>query len=659
MTTLEETPPPVPSGDRRAAEPGGETVTTPSPTGRGRRPDGPSPWWLLLPGAFVLGITLFLALRLPVFFGADERAHFRYVVSVLNGELPSLVDEQPFDPRFPVVEESYGDDEPRAVAVANHPPFAYWLSAPLVSAAAGWGSIDWPPVALRIVNAVAMSAGVVFTGLFARQAFPRYRLAALGAAGLAAVTPTLVSVGGYGQNDGVAYAMAAGGLWLAVRLLRHGPSIPRVAAALALGPAALLTRASLAPVGALLAGALALGWYRRWAGRPDRRPGAGWAVAAGARSCAMGGVVALATLFGGGWFLLRNEDEYGSLTGDTLLFDRYERESKGTIWEVLTDSPFPRVMTDRLYGSIHPRLVSPHDSLVVDIGIAVLVVGLVLAIGRRVVARRRAEADAPRPAGVVLDAPAAPGAGRRADGHPWDVGVLGWLLVTAFCASSVIGTASFYAGGGSAHPRYFLTVVPVLSALLAVALCQLPKAHLWLVAAMAGLATVGWSQVLRYPQLIDSPGHRHPFDHEPVSWGPQATALALGVLAGVALLAVLAAEGRRTPARRRGLPAVEAPGVVPPVEPEASVPTPDGEGGGPQDDVAHAPQRRALRRGRRPVPSHPGAGGRPAPPVGPEGSPSAPGRDRPAEPEERAPDRAPAVLTVDAADWSKFANGSD
>jgi hypothetical protein len=613
MTTLEENAAPARRAGPRSATPGGQTVTTPASTVLGRRLDGPSPWWLLVPGAFVLGITLFLALRLPVFFGADERAHFRYVVSVLNGELPSLVDEQPFDPRFPIVEASYGDDEPRAVAVANHPPFAYWLSAPLVSAAADPDSIDRPAVALRIVNALAMSVGVVLTGLFARQAFPRHRLAGLGAAGLAAVTPTLVSVGGYGQNDGVAYAMAAGGLWLGTRLVRHGPSIPRVLAAVALGPVALLTRHSLAPVGAFLAGAVALGWYRRWASRPDRRPGAWPFVAACARSGAMGAVVGVATLLGGGWFLLRNNDRYGSLLGDTLLFERYARQSRGTIWDVLTDSPFAGIMTERLYGSIHPLLVSPHDTLIMAIGIAVLAVGLVVGLARRVVERRRRDAgerddagDAPARVGVVRDEPAG-------DGAPWDVGVLGWLLVTAFCASAVIGTASFYAGGGSAHPRYFLTVVPVASALLAVALCQLPMAHLWLVAAMAGLATVGWSQVLRYPMLITSPEHQHPFDHAPVSWGPQAAALAFGALAGVALVAVLAAEGLRTPSRRRGRPAVEEPGLVRP--PWPGDPAPDGEGDrdAAHDDVALAARRRALRARRPPAPSLTGPSGLPAP----------------------------------------------
>ena len=177
-------------------------------------PKRPSSWWLLAPAVMCFAVGACLALRLPVFFGGDERSHFAYSISIINGELPSLDKPQLLDDRFPILEESYTNDsgrvaKPRPVGVANHPPAAYVLAAPLVRLAAE-GDDTWPPVAMRLMNAAAMATGVVLTGLFAAAAFPRCRKVGLASAALAAVTPSVALVAAWGQNDGLAFACAAG-----------------------------------------------------------------------------------------------------------------------------------------------------------------------------------------------------------------------------------------------------------------------------------------------------------------------------------------------------------------------------------------------------------------------------------------------------------------
>jgi len=496
-------------------------------------------------------LAAFLAFRLPVFFGADERSHFAYVVAIVRGDLPELTDRQPLDDRFPIVERSYTDRRPALSGVANHPPLAYVVAAPAVRLAAAAGSDVAPAVAMRLVNGAGMAAGVVVTGLFAAEAFPatpragrrrgpgrsggprrsgryggwgrsgRARLVPLGAAGIAAVTPNVVGVAGYGHNDGVAFAIVATALWLSARLLRAGPSPRRLAAAMVLAPAALLTRASLAPAVALLAGAGALAVWRR------RRDVAGGLVRAGATGLAIGAAAAA----GAGWFLLRNQRLYGSPTADDFLLERYHRRSKGSLVEVLTGGDFFSHMIEGLYGSVHPFLFVAHPERVVLMLGALLVAGAVAWALRRALSRERGT-------GAAGDEAAAP---NEAGG----LGLGGWALIAGYCAAVVVATASFFSEGGSAHPRYFLALVPVASALLAKAISELPAPRLVLAGTVATLATVLWSQIARYHEVIDSPTHTHPFDGAPLPRVAQGAALAVAALAGLAFAVALVLDAVR------------------------------------------------------------------------------------------------------------------
>jgi hypothetical protein len=472
-------------------------------------------WWLLAPALASFGVAAYVAFRVPVFFGTDERGHFNYTVAVIEGDLPRLLEHRPADPRFPIVARSYpapaGDAEGTS-PVANHPPLAYVVAAPFVRLAAYAGGDEAPAVAMRLVNGLGVAVGVALTGLFAAEALPgrdgrSAPFVGLGAAGLAAATPNVAGMAGYGQNDGAAFAVAAGALWLSARLLRRGPSRGRVAAALVLAPVALLTRASLGPAVLLLAGALALAVWRAGAGGVARRLGmAGLA----------GTAVGLTTVLGAGWFLLRNEDLYGSATADKFLFEHLGRTPRGSVLHMLTHGPFWPTMLGGLFGSVHPRLVADHPGAV-----ELVLLGLLVAGGVAVLAQR---------------GPRGPG-----------LGALGWALVGGYCLALVVATASFVAKGGNPHPRYLFGLVPVAAALLARGIAALPGRRLVLGGAIGILVAVIASQLARYPRIIAHPSHPIPFSDAPLTAGAQAAVVALAVVGVAAFAVAIVRFGAPTP----------------------------------------------------------------------------------------------------------------
>jgi predicted membrane protein DUF2142 len=412
--------------------------------------------------------------RMPVFFGADERPHFSYAVRVVQGDLPEINDKMPSsDHRYPVLARSLGldavpdVDRGRTIYVANHPPLSYVLAAGPMWLAGQASSDVVAPLTLRLLNAAFMAVGVVLTGYLAMELFagsPRRRLIGTVAAGLAAVTPNLVGVAAYGHNDGLAFAVGTAALILVVRLLRRGPTPGLAALAAAVGSACALTRASLLPVVAVMAAAGVIGAWRHAA--PGRRPQAMVGTA-----LVLAGLPALA----GSWFYLRNEDLYGSLTGDSHNLERLGRLSDDrTIWQVLTRSRFHEDMWARLFGSVHPSLRYEHRGWVVTVLVVVTVLGLLARFVR------------PRAARDVVG-----------------IGLGGALVLTGYVVAVTVGVADHVSQGGSMHPRYFLPFVPLVGAVTARAIDALPGRRALGVLAVGGLGWVCASLLLRYGELID------------------------------------------------------------------------------------------------------------------------------------------------------------
>lgn len=470
------------------------------------------------------GLSAYLAVRLPPFFGADERAHFSYSVSLLEGRLPEITDAQPFTDRYPIIERSLDPEGPgpprrQGIFVAAHPPLAYALAAPAVWAAGQTESDELPTLAFRLANAVSMAIGVVLAGLFAGELFPHRRGVAIGAAALTAVVPSLLAGAAYALNDGPAFALTTGCLVVGTRILRRGFTAGRLGAASLVAAAALATRASAAVAVAAMVACAAVAAWRQGAGR---RAAVGGAVGA---ALAVGATAVVAA----GWFYWRNQRLYGTPTADTFLLEGLRREDRGTLIDALGDVSYQRDMWSGLYGVVHPRLSVWHPGWVVAGIAAVTAVGLAVAASRRVRARTVA------PVGPATASDCERG-----------IGVAGWVVVAGFCTGVVVATASFYADGGGPHPRYLLSVVPVVSALLARAVADLPRPRVALALVVGAQVAVTGSQIVQFPDLIGDPDHPRPFDQATAGPAAQWGALVLAAAAGVGLLALLCSDWWRS-----------------------------------------------------------------------------------------------------------------
>jgi hypothetical protein len=490
-----------------------------------RRARGPAAAFIA-PALVCFGVSAFLALRMPVLLGADESGHLLYTASVLDGHLPEFTTDHGANERVPIIGRAIGRPpgaDGLGVWVAYHPPLAYAVAAPFVWVAGELGPDTWPALAMRAVNAAAMATGVVFAGLFASEAFPTRRRVGFAAACITAVVPHVVAGGAAGHNDGVAFALSVASLWVAAGLIRRGPSRRLLVAACGLAAADMLARVSLAPSVALLAGAVLLGALRQ-------RPQQGATVRAVCGALAVGA----SALAASGWFYWRNYQLYGSFF--SAPHPGGGRPSPGSLVDVLTTSTFHRDIWAGLYASVNQRFVFDRADDVLIALAAVLAIGLVLPLWRRRQMVPGTAGASGHGNGAAGPPPVAP-----ADG----IGALGWTLVACTCAAIVIQTAWFHSQGGAAHSRYLLGVVPVVSALLARAVDELPWPRLTLAVVVAGLGGVLLSQLQRLLELIASPDYVRPFDDPAVSAGARAVPVVLALTASAVSIWVAVKLDRR------------------------------------------------------------------------------------------------------------------
>lgn len=464
---------------------------------------------ILAAGLLCMALAWATAVRLPVFFGADERTHFGYVVYVVEGRLPEVRDPLPTaDDRFPVLARSMDYDRVPdehtgpMVNVANHPPLLYAIAALPTWLASLVGADTLPPLTVRLINGLFMGVGVVVIGLLARRLFPRIPGVGILAAGVAAVTPNLVGVAAYGHNDGFAFALAATALLVAVRLLQDGPQTRLVGIATAVAVACAFTRASLVVAAVGLASAAVIGGVRQrspgWPQhlgrlRPSGQPGylgrlrRGWSALRAPRPWAAGAVVAGSVALLTGWFYWRNQQLYGSPTADGVLLDAFQRVPRGSLLDVLRDREFHAEMWTKLYGSVHPELafgrLRRSLAALVVVGVAGSLVGLW---------RHRARV-----------ATTAANGSEPGDDMPRGIGTTGWALLAAYSTVVTVTVADFVSKGGSMHPRYFFALVPLTSTLLAAAVAQLPFRRVIGLATVAGLLAMTAGQLRRYEGLIE------------------------------------------------------------------------------------------------------------------------------------------------------------
>ena len=358
----------------------------------------------------------------PIYSSGDEAAHVDYALQVWRGQLPIFENGLILGNEVGFL--------PSVQWTAQHPPLFYILLAPVVGPLADAGFVNAAGMAARIV-VVALSVALIY----AVRASARLLMPATPAVGTASSVIVGLSVwftrlGGSVYNDILAATLVAVTLALLIAMLR-GDRRWRTVIWFALASAACAsTRLSIVPVAVLFAVTAGIGF---WVVKGERRSRLLGAAALGPA----------AILVFSGWFYIRNVMLTGSISGGhpDWAVERTGRTFH-TPWEVATDLDFwirmmPQFSTQSTGWSTRTFLLT----------VAVLFI-------------------LPAAAGVVMfirRALAPHGPQRAVD-----------LLVLAAIACAVGGIAAMQilhvAGAGSALPRYFFALVPLLAPFMALAL---------------------------------------------------------------------------------------------------------------------------------------------------------------------------------------------
>ncbi len=425
-----------------------------------------------LAGAVVLfvGIALLFAFEQPPFVAPDETAHVGYAHEIADFELPEIT-EPPDVPDSAVqwqAERASGrDDRYRDVWVANHPPLHYLATAPLIWLSNATDRADGGLMLMRLANIAFATAGVVFTYLLARDLSGGVRRLGVAAAAIAALVPQGHTLFSEAMNDGLGFAAGTAVVWAGVRCIGTGTGRWERADLVVLGAAAAACAGARSAT--LVVAVVVVVWVA-----VARALTANGSVASRLRSGAVVaafGLVPGAVLFG--WYYLRNNRLYGDFAGSDFLLDRFGRDPRGSLFEILT---WGHLWVDLYHMLMSPTplfpIVSPPG---VDIALLLVVIGLtVLAIRGQTgdVVRRGVHGLVTRPA-------------------------LG-LCVTVVVVV-IMSVAQHVSGGGSRYARYLLPALGVVAALFALGLDRLwPR-----VLPVVTVVLMGWWALRNIPSGVD------------------------------------------------------------------------------------------------------------------------------------------------------------
>jgi hypothetical protein len=396
------------------------------------------------PLAVTLAFLILGALNLifvPPFAPRDESSHVAYALDLTHGRIPRLDDTNPRD-AIPGL-------QPFKTWTANHPPLYYALgTVPLEAAKA----IDEPLLGvrgMRLINLAFGAVAVLLAGSVGALLLPRWpeapTLAAAGL-GLAGSVPNLF---GIAYNDGLGVAASVAILVVGLRILRDGPS-RRLLLALALlaavGSLARFTAFMAIGFAAVLA---AIGVYlhagdRIAATARELRPTGDRLLRSAGAFCLPFAAAAVAS----GWWYLRNQREYGSLTGTSFIIHMQGRSAHAGYATLLHTGWIWRRMYDNIWGAYERSgSLAPYPRWIPEIALAVGLVCLLVAFARWW------------------------GAGRR---RPPLVDGIAWTVMIVFALASVWQIVQFYTSGGNFHVRYAYAALPVAGTLSAVAFRVLP-----------------------------------------------------------------------------------------------------------------------------------------------------------------------------------------
>jgi 4-amino-4-deoxy-L-arabinose transferase-like glycosyltransferase len=311
----------------------------------------------------------------PPFQGHDEVAHLSYVWSLdRTGKLPTLDNIVPGE-LAPFA--TFTVDWP-ALYTANHPPLYYLLLWPVYRAAGRPDDIDGfirMLFLLRLLSIPVFLLTIWLAYKLATTLFPRDDFLALTVPAWIAFQPQLGYEGAIVNNDALSIAFGALLLLLCARALRWGLTWPRAAAlgtALGLG---LLTKATLT-IFLPLAAATAVWCHRSRSWRAFTTPGY-WRGIAGPAAA-----LTLPLLLATPWyrFLYRT---YGDFSAFRALQDLQSdwNAPAGTFWQLLRSRTFHGERFHEYWGYFGWRRIPLPAAELWTLKLALLVVGLGLAVG--------------------------------------------------------------------------------------------------------------------------------------------------------------------------------------------------------------------------------------------------------------------------------------
>jgi hypothetical protein len=469
---------------------------------------------------FVAAVSGYLAM-IQGPYQQDESSHVGYALSLRQGDLPSI--------RSPVPTEGGGEHLGIALSrpwpfsdpdvhVANNPPFVYLASLPFAEFGIRTQITDAPLLALRLVDLAGAVAAVAVAYLLGRELSGGNRFVGCVTAGLLSSVIAVSLLSSVANLDGPALAATTGVTWMTARFARTRAL--RDATLLGLWCAGAAAVRPMALVYAAVAGAMALFLGLRARGGSAFVP----------LVTRLAGPTILLT----GWFYALNWHRYGDLTGSDALFDKFDLQPGRSLFDLLTSpdvsvEPFAYLVTEVYGRSPWWEYHGFRHYLIATVAAGAVITAIVLAA-------RSARSPRRRPDGAGLS-------------------LVGWVCSAVLALVPIVLTAQHAAGGGAAHARYLLPILPIVAAATALVATWINR---WLaVVLVGGFALAQLTRIRAAGNVHDAgqsftpPPLRHPVIGQPLL----AVAVALAVAGAVVLLASLvrlagetATNERRTPA---------------------------------------------------------------------------------------------------------------
>lgn len=460
--------------------------------------------------AFVAAVGGYLAMIAGP-YQQDESSHVGYALSLRHAELPSIWTPVPTEGggehlRIALTRPwPFSDPD---VHVANNPPFVYLASLPFVELGIRTHVTDAPLLALRLVDLAGAVAAVAVSYLLGRELSGGNRFVGCVTAGLLSSVIAIGVLSSVANLDGPALAATTGVTWMTARFARTRAL--RDATLLGLWCAGAAAVRPMSLVFAAVAGAMALLLGVRARGTSAVVP----------LLIRLAGPTALLT----GWFYALNWHRYGDVTGSDALADKFGLGSGRSLFDLLTSSdvsvhPFSYLVTEVYGRSPWWEYRGPRPYLIA--AVAVGVVSAAIALAAR-------SSRSPRP--------------QRDGAHP---SLAAWICSSVLALVPIVVTAQHAAGGGAAHARYLLPILPVVAAATALVATRINR---WFAVVLVGAFAIAQLTRIRAAGNIHDAALTLPQLRDPLVGQPFLALTVAVAIAGAAVLLGSLVRAAREPA---------------------------------------------------------------------------------------------------------------